>query len=181
MVVVGARGRGGFARLRLGSVGRRVASEASSPVVIVHPCAHPDGAVVVGVDGLPSAREALLFAADEARTRGVDLRVVMAWSYQPPDGTEGLDPRRAEYTVDEAHRALRQIVDEVLGACPGLEVSLEAPFDLAAKALIERSAEAALVVVGPRNRSLRHRIDLGSVTAQLLRHAECPVAVVRGR
>jgi nucleotide-binding universal stress UspA family protein len=37
--------------------------------------------VVVGTDGSPASRAALHFAADEARLRGAQLRVVVAWQY----------------------------------------------------------------------------------------------------
>lgn len=179
LVVVGARGRGGFTGLLLGSVGRRVAASATSPVVIVRDGGRPDGDVVVGVDGLRAGRGALRWAADEAGRRGVRLRVVMAWTYLLPESADGPEPFLAEYTVSTARIALRQIVGDVLGAEPGIEVALEVPCEGAANALIERSSDACLLVVGPRRASLQHRVDVGSVTAQVLEHARVPVAVVR--
>ncbi len=179
MVVVGARGRGGFARLLLGSVGRRVAAEAPTNVAVVRGGGDPDGDVVVGVDGTASSRRALAWAADEARLRGTRLRVVMAWSYLLPESEDGPVPFRPDYTEADARRALNTIVHGVLGPEPDIELELEATCELAAKALLERADDAALLVVGPRDASLRHRVDLGSVTAQLLQHAPCPVVVVR--
>src|SRR5690606_4542221 len=49
-LVLGRRGRGGFAGMPLGSTSRRMASESSVPVVIVRGEASEGGEVVVGVD-----------------------------------------------------------------------------------------------------------------------------------
>lgn len=181
LLVVGHRGRGGFAELLLGSTARKVAARASGAVVVVRGAANPDGAVVVGVDGSASSRTALAWAAEEARHRGAKLHVVLAWSYLLPEGEHGPMPFDVDYSADEADRVLDVICTEVLGDHPGLDVRREATCELAAKALLERSGDAALLVVGPEGRSLRRRPDLGSVTAQLLHHAPCALAIVRDR
>jgi len=179
MVVVGARGRGGFSSLLLGSVSQHVASRASCTVVVVRTGTVGDGDVVVGVDGSDASRRALSWAAEAARQSQRRLKVVLAWSYLLPESEHGLEPFRASYTAADARRALETIVKEVLGSDPGLEVELEATCDLAARALIERGGDAALLVVGPEKSPSRAWLDLGSVTLQVLHHVSCPLAIVR--
>lgn len=179
LLVVGARGRGGFASLLLGSVGRQVAASAHAPVVVVRAGERADGEVVVGVDGLRSGRRALHWAADEARLRGVSLRVVMAWNTLVPETADYPAPFLAEYTGSAARRALRLLVARELGSDPGVDVVIEAPHAQPAEALLDRSSDASVLVVGPREPSMKRRIDLGSVSAQVLEHARVPVVVVR--
>jgi len=71
MVVVGARGCGGVAGLRLGSVSSQVAAHACGRVVVVHGHWRPaagfvPGPIVVGANGSPPSQEALDFAFEEA-------------------------------------------------------------------------------------------------------------------
>lgn len=179
MVVVGSRGRGGFASLLLGSVALRVASAASSTVVIVRRPGPRDGCIVVGVDGSPSSRQALAWAAEVARGRGCPLRVVLAWGFFSPQGPDGAEPIRADYTEVDAWKALGTIVDEVLGADPGITIDLQAVCDLPAKALLSEAGDASLLVVGPRGWTKTSPLDLGSAATQILHHAPCPLAIVR--
>src|SRR5690606_21811654 len=85
LVVVGARGLGGFRSLLLGSVSATVVERALSSVAVVRDDAnHPLGPVVVGVDGSTLARRALAWAAEEARRRAAPLEVVHAWAGTVP-------------------------------------------------------------------------------------------------
>jgi nucleotide-binding universal stress UspA family protein len=78
LLVVGARGLGGFRRLLLGSVSEQCLHHASYPVAVVRTSPAPAGAdasprVVVGVDGSAASQRALVWAVDEARARQVPL------------------------------------------------------------------------------------------------------------
>src|SRR6516165_1867525 len=77
MLVVGARGAGGFAAMMLGSVSRYVASRAPSPVVVVREenmAVHRE--IAVGVRDPQDTSAALTFAFEEAALRHADLVVV---------------------------------------------------------------------------------------------------------
>ncbi|GAA2258914.1 universal stress protein [Streptomyces ruber] len=64
-------------------------------------------------------------------------------------------------------------------AFPGLTVAGELPLGDPAGTLVERSAEACLVVLGHRGGGGFPRLPLGSVSLQVATHARCPVLVMR--
>jgi nucleotide-binding universal stress UspA family protein len=72
LLVVGTRGRGGFASLVLGSVSTTCAHHTPAPLVIVGENAPDPGAaeLVVGFDGSAGARAALRWAVEDARLAG---------------------------------------------------------------------------------------------------------------
>ena len=84
MLVVGARGAGGFSAMVLGSVSRYVAMHAPCPVVVAHEdslAVHRE--VVVGVGDPAEAADSLGFAFEEASMRGALLMAVHALARYP--------------------------------------------------------------------------------------------------
>jgi nucleotide-binding universal stress UspA family protein len=142
---------------------------------------HPAGGVVVGDDGSTCAAAAVRTAAEDAVRRGCRLHVIRAWSItnavRPPDVPSGIVPSMREYEATTLE-AERRRVSELLA---GLDVDVEvhAVHAAPAKALIDASQTADLLVVGTRGRGGFKSLLLGSVADQCLRHAPRSVLVVR--
>lgn len=178
MLVVGARGKGGFDGLLLGAVSERLVEQSSLPVVVIRASAPVRGGrVVVGVDGSRTSRDALRWAAVEARARDADLDVVHGWrrSVLPASPWIGMYP-----DLGDLESAGREILDDVLAdpALDGLRVHAHLAHGTAGRALVERAEGAGLVVVGSRGLGRLSGALLGSVSRQVVHHAPCPVAVL---
>lgn len=179
MVVVGARGLGGFKGLLLGSVSDRIVRRSPCPVVVVRGASHgPVREVVVGVDGSDPGRAALAWAAEHARVHQLPLAAVMAWSYPAPESDWGSIELRPDYDEADARATLDAILADVLGPDPGVEIEPSVVCDLTATTVLQRAEGATLVVVGRRRGGPSTRYDLGSVSQQVLHHAPGPVAIV---
>lgn len=178
LVVVGSRGRGGFAGLLLGSVSTAVAERALCPVAVVRGQGHPTGPVVVGVDGSAQGRRALAWAVAEATTRGVPLDVVHTWSATFATPVLGLP---AVIPLVHAEEAAERVLTDALGSVDlgGIVVHRHLVEGTPAGVLVERSRTAGVVVVGSRGRGGLTSVLLGSTSRHLLHHAEGPVVVVR--
>jgi nucleotide-binding universal stress UspA family protein len=176
LLVVGARGAGGFRDLLLGSVSERVVEHAHLPVAVVRQGAErpASGPVVVGVDGSMASVEALRWAAAEARARRAALEVVHVW--QVPSC--GAPPVPSVLTSIE--EAARRTLDEALTdpALDGGDVGGHLACGGPARRLMDVARDASLLVVGTRGRGALGRIVLGSTSRQLAHHAPCPLVVV---
>jgi nucleotide-binding universal stress UspA family protein len=181
MLVVGNRGRGGFASLLLGSVSQQVATHAAGPVVVVRGLAHTaSGPVVVGVDGSASAQRALALGFEEAQRRGSGLFAVR--SYPVPMPPYGMDLPPLPYDQDAAWRDATRDLDATLtpwrDKYPTVPVQTLTEPGSPAKNLVDVSRDAALLIVGSRGHGALVGSLLGSVGQQLLHHAGCPVMIV---
>ena len=134
----------------------------------------------MGFDGSETAQRAVRWAAGEARVRGRGLTLLHA--ILPPVTTGGLGvglPPSLELIQQlEAHAKaqLDALADEVRRTrCRHPSSAVGAPSGV----MLEASEQADLVVIGSRGRGGFAGLLLGSVSAQVAAHAECPVAVIR--
>ena len=79
-----------------------------------------------------------------------------------------------------AEKVLGHVVDEVFGAHRPAGLELTVSEGGAAGVLVERSKDAAMVVVGSRGHGGFAGLLLGSVSEAVAEHAACPVLVVHG-
>jgi len=138
--------------------------------------------IVVGVDGSPVSRQALQWAAVEAELRNCPLDVVYGWqvSSEPrPEGIGiGVAPPLEAYEQQAAKR-IQSIVDETLGPRPHARLTVHAVHRSPGRALIERSADADLLVLGSKGRGRLAAWLLGSISDEAMHSAPCSVVIVR--
>lgn len=139
--------------------------------------------VIVGHDGSPTSDLALAWALNYAGRFEASVRVIRGWSIstapRPASMTGGYVPPIEEFAAAvladlEADGA--RVVAE-WGA--GVDVSFEGFRGPPANGLVAASRDADLLVVGARGLGGFRGLALGSVSDQCVRHAGCPVVVVR--
>ncbi|MFP4636334.1 MAG: universal stress protein [Nitriliruptoraceae bacterium] len=149
-----------------------------------------DGAVqrvLVGINASERSVHTLRRAAEEARARGATLEVLFTFPPRRPGTAFPVPPVRDEDSEDrERSRAqvidrLRRWLDESGVDLDDLEVEWSVIADRRpARALVERSATADLVVVGAPGQGGSPQLSRGpSISDQVTRHAKAPVLVVR--
>lgn len=132
--------------------------------------------IVVGVDGSPASDTAVDWAAAEAARRSVPLEVLHTAPARVSVASTG--------DLEEVHHetAVEDVLDAAVArartAHPRLSVITRSEHRDPASVLVERSADAELVVVGAHGKGLLARMLLGSVSHRVVAHAQCPVVVV---
>lgn len=198
VIIIGARGRGGFMGRILGSVSSALPAHAHCPTIVVNDHAerrgedhgHSDagghgetgGPVVVAVDGSEAGRIAMFTAASTAAVRGAELEVVSVlpagdeWLYWYPELELSSEVTGRRQT--ELRAGLEREVSELKVQFPDLAVTTSVLVGKPAEELAEISARAQLTVTGTRGRGRVRSALLGSVSRGLLHHAAGPVMVV---
>jgi nucleotide-binding universal stress UspA family protein len=133
--------------------------------------------IVVGIDESDYAQAALRWAFDHGASTSQPVTAVMAWGYLDQHHLQRGAPFDPNYSAADAAHVLDDLVARALGADSG--VSRHAVCDLPARALLEASEGASLLVVGSRGAGGFRGLLLGSVSRRLLHDARCPIAVVR--
>lgn len=140
--------------------------------------------IVVAVDGSPSSTAAVLWAAHDADMHSAPLKVVhvvapltyvaQGWSPFPAAVYSQMQEEQAARILEQAHKIA---VDAV---APGRasSVTTEVVHKPTIPALVDLSRSATMVVVGRRGDDGVAGTLLGSVSAGLVHHAHCPIAVI---
>jgi len=179
LVVTGCRGSARWPGQLLGSVSSGLVRYAHCPVAIVHDedPSHPNEApVLVGIDGSSASELATAIAFDEASRRNVGLVALHAWSDADVSEWPGIDSPAAQSMAEEV------LAERLAGwqeQYPDVPVSRAVVCDKPARQLVQRSADAQLVVVGSRGRGGFAEMLLGSVGEAVAQMAQVPVIVAR--
>jgi nucleotide-binding universal stress UspA family protein len=137
--------------------------------------------IVVGVDGSAHALRALEWAMREAAMRNADLTVltVNPAMASPWTGRRLTMPGEAEAT-EQSRKAIEAAIAQAgrdIGPQP-VSVTVSVFSGFPAKALIDASRDADLIVIGSRGAGGFESLLLGSISSQVTHHAECPVVIV---
>lgn len=144
----------------------------------------PAGSIVVGHDGSAEADHALGDALELAGRLQAPVVIVRAWSIatapRPATWEFGYVSSFTEY-AQAVREELEKDVAGVTRMHPAVSVHYRVVHADPATALIDVSRDARMLVVGSRGRGGFAGLVLGSVSERCVRHADCPVLVVRPR
>lgn len=137
--------------------------------------------LLLATDGSPQAELAARLVGSLRLPAGATVEVVRA------DEPFASDAELPPAAYDALRAAIREEIDNDLASAksaasaPGREVRVARPFARAATAIVDeaRRISADLVVVGSRGRGQLATMVLGSVAAEVIDHAPCPVLVAR--
>jgi nucleotide-binding universal stress UspA family protein len=172
-LVLGSRGRGGFAGLLLGSVSRAAIEAAPCPVMIIRhePVPLTGASIVVGHDGSSSAARALEWAV--ALAQPMEAKVIAAYIWQA--SSSEVRPRLHERLTADATKSIEQWASDSDPDVQPTEAEGEPRTELVR--LAER-LHAGLVVVGRRGTGDVRALRMGSVASYLVTSSPLPIAVV---
>ena len=138
--------------------------------------------IVAGVDGSAPSAAAVVWAARDAASRGLALRlvhmvppIVLPSSPMPdmPVSVARAAEHRAHRIIENAHTLASEAAPDNAS-----RINTDVIAGPIVPTLVDLSKSAAMVVVGCLGEGAVERALLGSVSSGLVHHAHCPVAVV---
>jgi nucleotide-binding universal stress UspA family protein len=141
--------------------------------------------IVVGTDGSDTAKTAVRYAIDLARSLDARLQIVSA--YEPVSDHRLRDRRQraapdGQWTVGQREEVIALLAEAAQDArLAGIQAETFARQGDAADAIIDVAEEQRcdLIVVGNRGMTGARRFLLGSVPNRISHHAPCSVLIVR--
>ena len=187
LIVLGSRGRGRIRRALMGSVSDSVVRHAHCPVMVVRwkPVVFP-AKILLATDGSEEAVLAAQSAADLAARTASELHVTHVGKALSQGGfVAGVDvgplPTGSQELLDKEAKEVLQAQLERMREAGASVTEAHLMSGRADEEIIFRAEQvgADLVVVGSRGLGGVRRARMGSVSDSVVRHAHCPVLVVR--
>jgi len=132
--------------------------------------------VVAATDGSHGGRAAVVYAAKEARTRGLPLEIVTVMPAYLPAGPFPVAPDAAMHKG--AHTVLDAAEDLALETAPGLHVTTTLLLGSRVDALVHHTRDAALLAVGAPPHGLAEWLWTGSTVTGTAARVRCPLVIV---
>ena len=190
LVIVGSRGFGPLRRAVIGSVSSSVVRHAHASVLVVRGDRREEdrlpGRILLALDGSKEARVATRAAVEISNATGSELHLVYA--LQTQESLPYSHPLRGERwiaSLEHAKHEAREFVDDQArrieaegGKVKVAHLAFGEPGEEIVK--LGEELEAGLIVTGSRGLGGVRRALMGSVSESVVRHAHCPVLVVRG-
>jgi nucleotide-binding universal stress UspA family protein len=185
LIVLGTRGMSDIKGFLLGSVARKIASLAACPVLIVKQPMNRLRRVLLAVDDSKHSRKAAKVLRAGLLPETTEVTVFSSVPSPFTDLAAGYlsEPERKAFVrphIEQTERLVADIRQDFLKE--GYAVFTDVQQNHVVDHIIKR-ADAGLtdlLVVGARGLSHRERLELGSVSDSLLRHAPCSILIVRG-
>lgn len=186
LLVVGHRGRGGFAGMQLGSVALRTVTRAACPILVVRGAEHEArGLVLAAVDVGDPAEEILGFAFADAAHRGARLKAISAMEILWPwaaAGDTGQLKHASTQVRERANVAMQRLMPSWQAKYPEVPAECEVVEGSPTAILTAATTYADLIVAGAHRRGeAHHDMRLGPIAHTLLLHSDCPVAIIPHR
>jgi len=180
LVVTGARGRGGFGGMQVGSVCRKLSVHAHCPLVVVRDWLPNEllDEVVLGVE--PDQESAPIRYGFEAAARySATLHAVRVWHPRTLYvNVPGSDCEDLTQTKRQQISAVRAKLEQAAADHPQVKVEVSVGRGNTVPVLAEAARDTRLLVVGADRYRKPLSVGAGYVVDGLLAHAATPVAVV---
>jgi nucleotide-binding universal stress UspA family protein len=180
LIVVGSQGRSMLGRMILGSVSRKVATDAKCSVLVGRRRDEERGEkngstarIIIGLDGSESSDQVIRAVAARTWHGGSLARLVTALVIAP-----GLNVEQQTERAEEFHHGAKALLRSA-----GLEVSSLIKINEPEHLLLEEAEtwQADCIFVGARGLGRVERFLLGSVSTSVVSDAKCSVEIVRVR
>jgi nucleotide-binding universal stress UspA family protein len=138
--------------------------------------------IIVGYDRSADSQAAAAWALDEAARTGALVEFFYAYQWPLWVPVAPIVPAPADYPDDETDRAVKGALNDAVTTArlshPEVRTETSIAYADAALTLVERSAEAGLIVLGSQGHSGVAGL-IGSTSIAVSAHARCPVIVVK--